>query len=137
MKDTKELILDDDQKTVLSYLEDQGEGTNTLPVEMKQKCPTLGALASGSIDFGDNLVGERLKACIMELAGFISRKNQNSGPIYFDLIRKLIEYNWEDERKDYQACDEDARKHHIFEVLVDLDNLVNNRRETPTEYIDI
>lgn len=47
-------------------------------------------------------------------------------------LNLLIEYNWEDELRDYQ--DTEVRKGHIFEILVALDNFTNNRSVTPAQY---
>jgi hypothetical protein len=45
-------------------------------------------------------------------------------------VRTLLEYNFNDELKDWCMCDEEAREHHIINTLVALDQVVFDHRKT-------
>jgi len=42
------------------------------------------------------------------------------------LIKKVLEYNWDDEEQHYMECDADARRRHIFRVLRQLNKAIGS-----------
>ena len=49
-------------------------------------------------------------------------------------IRAVVDYNWTDERDDYESDENDSRSEHIFNHLVALDNWINSTSHTPESY---
>jgi hypothetical protein len=52
-----------------------------------------------------------------------------------EAIRAVVAYNWDDERKDYQA-QEEGHGAHIFNALVALDNFAEGTHAEPDKYAD-
>jgi len=49
------------------------------------------------------------------------------------LIKKVLEYNWDDEEQHYMECDADARRRHIFRVLRQLNKAIGSPFEDTNE----
>lgn len=58
----------------------------------------------------------------------------DAGSIIYNL-RKLIDYNWSDERRDFEINHHDDGDTHIFRTLVALDNWVEGTDHTPESYL--
>lgn len=49
-------------------------------------------------------------------------------------LRKVLDYNWVDEREDYRDHEEDGDVH-IFVHLVALDNFLQGTTKTPSQHV--
>lgn len=50
-------------------------------------------------------------------------------------LRRVIDYNWADEQRDYAEQDDDGRAHHVFRDLSRLSRLVKHDQEALPVYV--
>lgn len=84
----------------------------------------------------DTLFGPKTRSgLVASLEGLF---DEQFGPIK-SAMRKVVDYNWDDELHDYEVCEQDngegAREDHVFKHLVVLDNFLNDTKHTAESYL--